>query len=438
MLYLAGLPSALVATYVVLQSTLGSIYKALAAPAAQASTDPSPEPEAQPPVAPDAQFKVRLLHASMRCALGNTAHTVVEALAGGRRAGVDPVLRDPRDFPVYAARVGTLDAGRITDLRAALVAFDSSITWNDENVRTLALLDDVMMEAYQAVDTHAESHPNAVRHLPPRLHLVTLIPTHWNGSTRDTVERWLHTQSKLRKSGSPGSNIVMASSAPHTAFIEVDRIITALNHDDSADFHIIAAAQSDLDTRLIADYDANGAMFTGARQHAAILGEAATALVLRSITKPVTDGNATAPSPPDAQVHLARASFGQLSLPIDSDSKPEPKTLGLIAENTLAAAAVKGEQIRVLYADAGSHATRNGELSQFAFQHFPTLIQPRECAPLDGGCGITGAAGALLTIALAGHHVKHTQTAALAATLADSQERAALIAVPGTQAFNET
>ena len=138
------------------------------------------------------------------------------------------------------------------------------------------------------------------------------------------------------------------------------------------------------------------------------------------------------------EVHLARASFGQLALPISGSGRAAPETLERIGQNALAAAPLKAEQIQALYADAGSHATRAHELTQFSSQRFPALTPLLDCLPLDGGCGVTGAAGALLTIAMAAHHVAQTNTAAFAVTLADPSERAALIVLPGTQVFTET
>jgi hypothetical protein len=468
--YLLALPTGLVIGYALLRRAIDGIRTSLAStpPAANAAATPGSEASNEPPALTRAQLlRASIAGAFARAAPGDDPTTIIAALADGARASLDTQLQDDRGFPLQTARVSALDDERVQALRDIWRARFAGVDPGEDMLRAVALLNDTLLDATDLIASHAAvaAAERIARHAEGRLpasetaspsqqqhlQIVAIMPSHWTDAARAALAQYLQQEIIARWPAGHVDVTAIAGTSPGVAFIQLDQAIVALDHPPTApsahitgDTHwrIVAATHSDLSDAAIAREDSAGRLFTSARQHGAIAGEAAAALVLRAAPaanesiegSTESAAESTAPSPALAALAplalLSRPALGERGNAPGPAAKPNPDTLDEAALRALASAQTKAADIGAVFADRAASSAHAVELALFANARFPQLEPLAETIALDAGCGVTQAAGALLGVALAAQHAADSARPAVATTLADARERAALVVLP--------
>ncbi|QGZ66445.1 hypothetical protein [Paraburkholderia acidisoli] len=429
--YLFALPIGLIVAYALMRRAIDGIRTA-AAPL-PASRNPEANvaataAKAQAATPPARLQRASVLHTSVRAAPGNDAAVLLAALSEGARAPLDTTLADSAGFPVFAARVKSVDDSRLDTLRAAWKASGATVEPNPDEQRAIALLEDTVLDALEPVAASLPGHAPANANL--RVRLDAIVPRDWNAALDAPLAQYLRDSATAFETRLQLDVTPVRDAAPGTAFTQLDLAITALDHAQRdagvTGWHIVAATHSALSEAAIMRADLAERLYTSRRQHGEIAGEAAAAIVLRG-----------APARDDANMASDHGA-APAPLALITCSATSTQALGVCIAPALANAQAAADTIGTIVADSGTQSDHAVELARGAGEHFPKLEPLADTLALDVACGANGAANALLAVALAAQRVKDTERAALAATFAstfaDTPTRAALVMTPPTPA----
>lgn len=418
--YLFALPVGLIVAYALMRRAIDGIRTAAAplpaTPSNNANAAAAPPDTSTPPARLQ---RASVMHTSLRAAPGNDAAALLAALSEGARAPLDTNLADGAGFPVFAARVKSVDAERLATLRDAWKASGATVQPNADEQRAIALLEDTVLDA---LDPIAAGLPES-QHAHVRLDAI--VPHEWNAALDAPLAHYLRHGATAFDPRIQLDVTPVRDTAPGIAFAQLDLAITALDHAQRnagvTGWHVVAATHSALSETAIIRADAAERLYTPSRQQGEIAGEAAAAIVLRGArdTQDIdTQSHADAPL-----AHITCAAT-------NADA------LGACIAPALANAQVTADTVGTIIVDSGTQPDHAVELARGAGEHFPALEPFADMLALDVACGANGAANALLAVALAAQRVKDTERAAVAATFAstfiDRQTRAALVMTPPT------
>lgn len=370
-LYLLLLPLALLGGYGLLRGFIGHL-QAPTAPAAQVR-DPARDPGV--PSRED-RLSLNLLGATLASAPGRSADAILDALAAGHRPGLDPVLRDEAGFPIFTARVTDLDPAAFT-AQPANAGLPPAFR-EGEARRALALLAGILPELLDQAGEHLGPRPEGAR---VRLHW--LVPARWATAHHPDLARWLAGLLPARLPTVIELHPVVAEADGLQA---LDRLVLAAG--DAAgnpDLLLLCAADSHVGETSVADWQARGRLFGPARPAGQVPGEGAVALLL-----------ASGPGP----LRISRTSLGEAAAPPPAGRGVGATVAGLLGQR-LAAWGAPAEDMQALVADGDHRQPGVAEL----MQALGSLLDDRDpaelCLRLGTACGTPGAAGDLLTVAVA-------------------------------------
>ncbi|WP_321886842.1 hypothetical protein [Paraburkholderia bannensis] len=397
-----------------------------------------------------AQLRATITHVAMRTAQGNSPDAIDVALTQGARAELDPMLADSNGFPVRAARVATLDDAELDVLQERWRA-----TWRDlplagDRLRAIALLEEVVLDTADAL-----GHVALVAPLPgvqSRVQFDVVVDPNWDNALCTALSK--HLQARVAQQN-PHLSIGIKPVRGHTAasaFAQLDLAIMALGHapqedrtTETARWYVVAATHSSLDEATIADALRSGRLFTPSNQHGEIAGESATAIVLGTETQhaaasATTTGEAADDAANEAQQDnqpiaiLARPALKSRDEPDPQAAKEASGLLEATTHRAIELADIPADSIGGIVADRGAQPTHAVELALFAGARFPKLEPLVDTVALDGGCGATRAAGALLAVALAAHRARTKNHPVLCTTLGDPAAQSAIVVLPAIPA----
>ncbi|WP_322104452.1 hypothetical protein [Paraburkholderia sp. J41] len=433
---LFALPAGLIVAYALVQRAIDGIRTAAAplprsqaqkaAPATMPHANASANADIAAPTAPARLQRASVMHATLRAAPASDAVSLLAALSAGARAPLDANLVDNAGFPVCAARVASVDDARLDALRAAWPASGAAATPDDDAQRAIALLEDTVIDALEPIAAALPAHRRA------SVWLDAIVPHDWNAALDASLAQYLQHRAAALYPRIQLHAATVRDARPAAAFVQLDLAITALDHAQrdaqAARWHVVAAAHSALSEAAVERADAEGRLFTSARQQGAVAGEAAAALVLRGIG-PFT--NSAGDESDDSDKSEADASPAPLAqITCSTAGSHAQHALDACLGPALANAQTEAAAVGTLIADGGAQSARAVELARFAGAHFPSLEPLADTFAPDAACGANGAAGTLLAVALAAQRVKDTQRAVFVATLAHAHERAALVVAP--------
>jgi len=483
--YLVLMPSVIVIAYTLLGRMIGSIKHTLQTPGAApqgGSIDTAPQPETSgnkvtPRPAPSAAFR----HAIMRSPLGTKAGLIKAQLKQGKTAPLDPTLLNQAGYPRRVARISDLPSTALADTRLRLEAGGASLgglppSLADGTLRAVTLLLDVCRDAFLqlhqacADSLAATSHSDTVR--PVRsfaFELIAIAPADWSSAlTQQTIRALQQMHEEVAAQHGVASTVAMqihASTATSSddAYRVVAHAIDRLHrtpppvHDAASHgightmppaVVIIAATHSSI-------YDAPGS-------ETATAGEAAVAIVLGAMPEvhaasagpdrlpgemPSREPGASRPSGTahpyldEPDVIISAPGFAEHDVLPTRDAETEgndnhdgnrpPPSWEALTHETLRASATSAETMGALFSDVGATGPESIKMSQFWAQAVAHLAARRDCFAIRGACGETGAAGALLSVALAAADTAEHGHPALAMTLSERQALAMLVTRAG-------
>ncbi len=393
--------------------------------------------------------RATITHLAMRTAQGNSAAAVDTALAQSARASLDTTLVDDQGFPVRAARVATLHQEDLEALHEIWQAQYRHLPLAEKTLRAIALIEEVVVDMASEL-----GHVALVSPLPgvkSRVQFDVIVDPDWDNAFCAALAQHLRTRALQE---SPHLRIDVTPVRGHTAasaLAQVDLAIKALGHGpidagttDTARWYVVAAMHSSLDSVAVADALRAGRLFTPSNQNGEIAGESATAIALSAGTQQiaasqaVTDAaadNASTDAQTDKPIAIiARPALTQRDAADTEGTQESGALLEATASRAIELAGLAADSIGGVVADKGSQSAHAVELALFAGSRFPHLEPLINTVALDGGCGATRAAGALLAVALAAHRAQERGQPVLSATLSDGGPLSAVVVLPAVHA----
>lgn len=389
-LYLFALPLALIVAAWGGTRIVRARREARAAPAQPAQDNTAQAAEPAPAAA-----RLRVLASAASAAAGSEPAAIHAALTAQQRPDLDPSFKNTQGFPVFSARAPQLDteALRATarEARAPTAALE------EECVRATALLAEVVealsQEARAIVLNQGEPQRDEAW---PLLQLELLLPAQWPDAVRD------HAADQVRATAAwPASRIALRLHAAQDA-LACDGLLRQLAQEPltarSATLRLVAVADSYIDATRVEQWDAAGRLMTNANPQGQIPGEAAAGLLLDLAAQ----ASGAEPARADAALTLILSAQAPRSVGADARGALHEPQLTELAAQFLAEQGQPADGVAALISDADHRGSRPLETAGLAAALFPALDPNQECLAVGSGCGHTGAAAHLLTVAVAG------------------------------------
>ncbi|HEV3429630.1 MAG TPA: hypothetical protein VG320_17280 [Paraburkholderia sp.] len=393
---------------------------------------------------PDTQhLRAAIAHIAVRSAQGSSGVAIDSALTEGARAPLDTRLKDDQGFPVRAARVATLHDEDLAALREVWQAQYRDVPLADHTLRALALLEEVVFDTAGLLGHIALVDP--LTGTDSRVQFDVIVDPRWDSALCVALAQ--HLQARIAQEW-PHLLVGVTPVKGHTAasaLAQLDLAIMALGHEapeartaHAARWHVVAATHSSLDDNTIAEALRAGYLFTPSNQNGEIAGESATAIALHAQTQDSTEPRRAPDETADDAADKAQTPIAIIARPalkpVDEPHAPASNAAGALLEATadraMEFAGVAANAIGSVVADKGAQATHAVELALFAGSRFPDLEPLVDTLALDGGCGGTHAAGALLAVALAAHRAQTKGQPVLCTTLGDAAAQSAVVVLP--------
>ncbi|WP_447921885.1 hypothetical protein [Achromobacter aegrifaciens] len=389
-LYLFALPLALIAAAWGGARILRARREARAAP-----TQPAQDSAAQTAEPAPKAARLRVLASAASAAMGSEAAAIHAALVAQQRPDLDPSFKNTRGFPVFSARAPQLDTDALRatarEARAPAAALD------EERVRATALLAEVAETLSQAARSIVLNQGEPQRDDAwPLLQLELLLPADWPDAVRD------HAAGQARAASAwPASRIVERLHAAQGA-LACDGLLRQLAQESltarSATLRLVAVADSYIDAARVEEWDAAGRLMSNTNPQGLVPGEAAAGLLLDLAI------NAPGGEPARADAALSLTLSAQVPRAVDADARGALHEVRLteLATQFLAEHGQPAKGVAALISDADHRGSRPLETAGLASALFPALDPNQDCLAVGSGCGHTGAAAHLLTVAVAG------------------------------------
>ncbi|OWT69111.1 hypothetical protein [Achromobacter sp. HZ34] len=409
--------------------------------------------------------RLALLGASVRTAVGADAASTRQALAEQGRPQLDPQLKDVRGFPVFGARVGTLDTN---ELRMQAVAADVPYeAQDDEALRATALLRAVMEDARDRAVDHVLSvrmpaGPSEKDEDWPMLHVDVMLPGAWTAAARDRAVPVA--AGALRGIAAAGAAWPAARLALVTHEVSDDTTVPAHLHtigmrtaEAQAEIQARAQAQAATPatsyrnnaggTSQVPRFDTNAARDTGnntgnnagnnagrndlARNNGPLGPEPSPLRIVAAADSYISQGRASAwqgqrrlmtaeqpqgmvpgeaaaalllaavPAPGQGQYVATLAPYASRAASADARGAAADPALPGLAQTLLQEQGLAAGSLAALVSDADHRGSRPIEILQLASALAPHLDPNQDCLAAGNGCGHVGAGAALLALALA-------------------------------------
>lgn len=450
--YLVLMPSVIVIAYTLLGRMIGGIKQTLVstpgsatpAPATAApQTDAQPDTPRTPAVARTAAFR----HAILRSPLGAHSGMIKAALKEGRTAPLDAALLNLSGYPRRAARVADLRPEALNDTRARLSPAAGvspgamALSISDVSLRAAALLFDVCGEALQHVHQACAGMPPQVdaqgRRQPLAVTLAAIVPDDWSSAlTQRATEALQVRHNEIAAQHGHASSVALQVTArsaegSDTAYRVVAEAIDRLHGAPLRGEALPAGFSQRVGPAVIIVAAAHSSISDEPESTLSAAGEAAVALILGAMP----DDTAPLPYAEPPAVALSTPGFAPSIAADGADAQTDAGSplpvWEALTHTTLAAARASTDTMSAVYSDAGSNGPDSITISALWNRTVAALAAERRCLATDGACGATGAAGALLSVALAAADTAEHGKPALAVTLSDRRELAMLVTRPG-------
>jgi hypothetical protein len=414
-LYLLVLPLALV-----LAPWLGRKLSAqpASAPGTAAQAKPT-QTAAAPSSAP-----LAILAASLRSPHGASVEELSAAIADNKaRADLDQELVDENGFPVLTARSGDATDEALQEEIMEWLATNGmpELRFSDEQWRALTLASAVAGD----LASHAASGLIPPEGTPPMLQLIPILPTEWHIEQRRAAGMWLkHVVSQF---GWPPAHISLAPQVPPDAGVTPSAVLVRLAHDGAATnaplAAIVVSCASNIGEETVAQWAANGSLFTSAQPHGLIPGEGAAGLLLADLRLAQSiDGAAFA--------LLDSVGEARRDSSADEIRRADPKLLGELAAGAIKPGGGVLSEVAMIVADTGHRSNRVLELMGLSSAAMPQLDGTDDVVRVSIASGSCGAVPFMTALALARHHALEREAPVLCVSNEDPYHRCAALVRP--------
>lgn len=408
-LYLLALPLALI-------MASGFVRSTAAKPAA--TTDaPAPPP---PVKTPDALAPLAVLAAALRSPHGESPEELAAAiLAGKARPELDPELVDDDGFPLMTMR--SADA---TDelLQQQIIAW-----WTTNDIPPPRLRDEQWRAITMATAVVGDLASSAASDLmpsegkPPMLRLVPLLPHNWTIDQRRAAGAWFsHTAVQF---GWPQDYIELVDEKAETAPTAILSGLASRAVSGAPVAALIVACASNIGNETVAQWSANGALFTPLHPQGMIPGEGAAGLLLTDLQQARALGEVVF-------TLLYPLAESRRDVSADDTRRMDSTLLAELAERALASGDASLPDVAMLVADTGHRSGRVLELMGFASGAMPQLDGAADVVRAGAAGGACDSVPFLTALALGRHHALEHAAPVLCISNEDPYQRCAVLIRP--------
>lgn len=408
-LYLLALPLALI-------MASGFVRASVKKPAA---TTDSPAPP--PPVTiQDGRVPLAVLAAALRSPHGESPEELAAAILSGKaRPELDPELVDDDGFPLMTMR--SADAAD-ESLQQEIIAW-----WTTNDIPPPRLRDEQWRAMTMATAVVGELASSAASDLmpaeskPPMLRLVPLLPHNWTIDQRGAAGAWF--RHNAAQFGWPKDRIELVDEKTETA---PTAVLSGLAGDAASGAPVVAlivACTSNIGSETVAEWVANGALFTPLQPQGMIPGEGAAGLLLTCLQQARALDEALF-------TMLYPVAEAQRDVSADDTRRTDSKLLAELADRALASGDASLPDVAVLVADTGHRSNRVLELMGFATGAMPQLDGVADVVRAGAAAGTCDAVTFLTALALGHHHALVHAAPVLCISNEDPYQRCAVLIRP--------
>lgn len=366
---------------------------------------------------------------------GRTVDELIEAMLS-RQANfdLDPIVVDAHGYPVLSGRIADLEESKVLSqyIEWAAPRQLTSLHWEPEDKRAIALAHDVFLELVQQLVNQApfvERLQNEAKapHAEldwPMLYLGIVLPKRWSESQTQTIKLWFIDM--LMAQGWPQDKFSMdifADTAASQSLQILDRFNVQKHRQQQSGLYLLMASQSYLGEKTYEELLSGVVQEESPVKSARILGEGAAGLILADQLWSEKLGLQSM-----TQIH--RVAQHQRGKSADDAGKIKPDTLIAAMNDALVAAGVQAGEVVTIAADTDSRSGRVGELFEAVYAVTPDLDIEDNCFRVETACGALGGVSALIALLIARYQAAESSQATLCISNNDSFQRAALLLKP--------
>ena len=353
---------------------------------------------------------------------------------------LDPTLTNEAGYPILTGRIADLDEEAERELLAEWLREQqlAAANWSAEQVRAIAASSEIIKQLMQEALKHplldayiqASNAKQKAQIILPTLTLHLLYPTHWDEAICNTVLllfKWL-----AQEQGWPEDKFKLAL-YPQQNFAQathlLDRLMLESHRQSHALFDMLVSCTSYIDEEVMASWPEQLTSFIDKKYHAsAIPSEGAAGLLITDLTT-AKSFDSSALSTLHRPCLLAIDQNQQLSEVARSTKLAE------LITHALEVSKVSAENIKFVASDTANQANKLAEVLNIGAEAFPELDPSEHYFTANNQCGLMGATGSLLALAIAHEAFKQTpEQAALFISHMDKHARAVAV----ISAYNNT
>jgi hypothetical protein len=388
-----------------------------ASPTAAALTQPTQAATTPPPLA--------ILAASLRSPHGASTEELSAAIVDNKaRADLDEELVDADGFPVMTAR--SVDA-RDEALQEEITEWlnrngMAELRLSDEQWRALAMASAASGElaSYAAIDLIP---PDGA---PPMLQLIPILPPEWHIDQRRAAGMWL--RHSVTQFGWPPAYIALAEerhgdARAATPAAVLGRLVSNGAASDAPVAALVVACASQIGEETVAQWAANGSLFTSSQPQGLIPGEGAAGLLVTDLRQAQSiQGAAFALLDPVGEAWRDSSA--------EDTRRADPKLLGELTERVLRNGCAELSNVAMIVADTGHRSNRMLELMGLASALMPQLDDPADVVCVGAASGSCGAVPFMTALGLARHHALERDAPVLCISNEDPYHRCIALVRP--------
>jgi hypothetical protein len=368
-----------------------------------------------------------ILAASLRTPHGASAEELRAAIADNKaRPDLDRELVDDDGFPVTAARSRDAIDDALRDEIVEWLAHNgmAQLRFSDEQWRALTLASAVTGE----LASNAASDIIPAEGLAPMLHLVPLLPAEWQEEQRRAVGMWLTYQ--LTQAGWPAARIALvevsggANDTTPGAFL--GRLAQEAVASETPMAALVVACASHIGDETIAQWAANGTLFTSSRPQGLVPGEGAAGLLVTGLHHARTLGGA-------AFAVLDIGGEARRDTSVDDARRTDTESIGELVDRALKLAAAERSDVAMIIADTGHRSKGVRELMEFAAAAMPQLDDEADVIRVGVATGACEAVPFIAALALGRQHVLEHDAVVLCIGNEDPYRRVAALIRPAAK-----
>ncbi len=444
LLYLLGLPAAVLATLGFLLWLRARPARKAAAAATAAAATPENQPEAEKPAEQGLPVLAAWSVSSAGASLDELRQTLVEKR---RRPQPDAALLDDYGYPLHAARIPDLDTAAAQDALASLAMRNPALAHGEEPreafLRTLALLTQLLEQVAidwplagdspEAADAATRAAMATLRgnETPgnqgaPRLQVQVklLAPADFTpAEQQQTLSFLLDKTAALPVDAAQLHVESLPARDDAAALLQAERFRAEALRAQAPQALLLLACDSALCPSVAERWQAEQRLFGSHAPHGLMPGEAAFAILC--INHKAMPLALAAPA-----CALQRVAHARRDVSADAGGKPSHAALDAVVGEALAAARLTGEAIGAIACDADHRSSRVLECIGAMMRHVPQLDAIEHRLALNETCGHTGAASAAGSWAAGIAQVRESASPVLLFNVSHAFERAAAVLLP--------